>query len=76
MNLEPKEELLKRVDSINKKYTVYKNFSPDEIRRILRNIEKAISSSEDVESCLDNYLEDVFAIVKATAYLFRKAVLK
>ena len=72
MNLEPKEELLKRVDSINKKYTVYKNFSPDEIRRILRNIEKAISSSEDVESCLDNYLEDVFAIVKATAYLFSK----
>ena len=56
MNLEPKEELLKRVDSINKKYTVYKNFSPDEIRRILRNIEKAISSSENVESCLDNYL--------------------
>ena len=72
MNLEPKEELLKRVDSINKKYTVYKNFSPDEIRRILRNIEKAISSSEDAESCLDNYLEDVFAIVKATAYLFSK----
>ena len=72
MNLEPKEELLKRVDSINKKYTVYKNFSPDEIRRILRNIEKAISSSENVESCLDNYLEDVFAIVKATAYLFSK----
>ena len=72
MNLEPKEELLKRVDSINKKYTVYKNFSPDEIRRILRNIEKAISSSEDAENCLDNYLEDVFAIVKATAYLFSK----
>lgn len=72
MNLESKEELLKRVDSINKKYTVYKNFSPDEIRRILRNIEKAISSSDDVESCLDNYLEDVFAIVKATAYLFSK----
>ena len=72
MKLEPKEELLKRVDSINKKYTVYKNFSPDEIRRILRNIEKAISSSEDAESCLDNYLEDVFAIVKATAYLFSK----
>ena len=72
MNLESKKELLKRVDSINKKYTVYKNFSPDEIRRILRNIEKAISSSEDAESCLDNYLEDVFAIVKATAYLFSK----
>ena len=72
MNLESKKELLKRVDSINKKYTVYKNLSPDEIRRILRNIEKAISSSEDVESCLDNYLEDVFAIVKATAYLFSK----
>ena len=72
MNLESKKELLKRVDSINKKYTVYKNLSPDEIRRILRNIEKAISSSEDAESCLDNYLEDVFAIVKATAYLFSK----
>lgn len=72
MNLESKEELLKRVDSINNKYSVYKNFSPDELRRILRNIENSISLSEDVESCLDNYLEDIFAIVKATAYLFSK----
>ena len=60
MNLELKEELLKRVDSINNKFSVYKNFSPDELRRILRNIENSISSSEDEESCLDNYLEDVF----------------
>lgn len=72
MNLELKEELLKRVESINSKYLVYKNFTPDELRRILRNIEKSISSSEDVKSSLDNYLEDVFAIVKATAYLFTK----
>ena len=56
MNLELKEELLKRVDSINNKFSVYKNFSPDELRRILRNIENSISSSEDEESCLDNYL--------------------
>ena len=30
MNLEPKEELLKRVDSINKKYTVYKHIFPND----------------------------------------------
>lgn len=72
MNLESKVELLKKVETINHKYTVYKNFSPDELRRLLRNIEKAISSSEDMECSLDNYLEDVFAIVKATAYLFSK----
>lgn len=72
MNLESKEELLKKVGSINNKYSVYKNFSPDELRRTLRNIEKSLSSSEDLESSLDYYLEDVFAIVKATAYLFSK----
>lgn len=72
MNLDSKEELLKRVDSINNKFSVYKNFSPDELRKVLRNIEKSISSSKDLDNCLDNYLEDVFAIVKATAYLFSK----
>lgn len=39
MNHESTEELFSRVDSINNKYSVYKNFSPDELRRILRNIE-------------------------------------
>jgi hypothetical protein len=52
MNLESKVELLKKVETINNKYTVYKNFSPDELRRLLRNIEKAISSSEDMECSL------------------------
>jgi len=70
MNHESNEELFSRVDSINNKYSVYKNFSPDELRRILRNIEKSISSAEDTECSLDSYLDDVFAIVKATAYLF------
>ncbi len=45
MNLEIKEELLKRVDSINNKFSVYKNFSPDELRKTLRNIESSITSS-------------------------------
>ena len=76
MNLEIKEELLKRVDSINNKFSVYKNFSPDELRKTLRNIESSITSSEDVECCLDNYLEDVFAIVKATAYFFSKGCIE
>lgn len=70
MNLESKGELLKRVDSINNKYFVYKKFSPDKLREKLQNIENIITSSEDKSNCLDNYLEDVFAIVKATAYLF------
>lgn len=39
MNLESKEELLKRIDSINNKYFVYKNFSPDKLREKLQNIE-------------------------------------
>ncbi|MCF0187141.1 MAG: preprotein translocase subunit SecA, partial [Bacteroidaceae bacterium] len=70
MNHEISKTLQKKVESINIKFSIYKKFSSDDLRTAVRTIEKSISTAEDEVQALDNYLEDVFAIVKATAYLF------
>ena len=72
MSLKVDDSLRKTIESINVKYSIYKNVSPDELRNALRKIEECVSSSANHSEILDKYLEDVFAIVKATAYMFSK----
>lgn len=72
MNPEKNNEIIARVRNINNKFAIYKEMDGDDIRSTICKIGQEILLSEDRKSAMDNYLEDVYAIVKATANLFSK----
>jgi preprotein translocase subunit SecA len=62
------EDLLSIVKSINAHYSSVQSLSNDELRDKVANIEALIANSNDKQEVLDNFLPEVYAIVKETAH--------
>lgn len=67
---EKNELLWDKVNEINKIYSSLHDLSNDELRFRIKQIESHIKNTADEKTSLDNFLPEVFAIVKETARRF------